>query len=76
MIDDLLRGTEIMTKTPDGEDTKQVLAMIITVVMIYKTDFSQMSSEQIQNYPDKVTDIACNFAELLDQKFKQRGWCP
>lgn len=63
-----------MTKKPDGEDTKQVLAMIISVVMIYKTDFTRMSSEQIQAYPDQVTEIACNFAEMLDQKFKARGW--
>lgn len=63
-----------MTKTPDGNDTKQVLAMITSMVMIYKTDFSQMHSDQITPYLNRITDLGCDVAEMLDQKFKARGW--
>lgn len=63
-----------MSQAPNGNDTKQVFAMIVSMVMVYKTDLSRMTPEQTEKYLDRLTDISCDIAEQLDQKFKARGW--
>lgn len=58
----------------NGNDTKQVFAMLLATVMVYKTDFSRMTDEQRKKYVENLAEMTCDLAEQLDQQFTKRGW--
>lgn len=59
-----------ITPTPPldtSNDTKQLLAMILTGLLIYREGFSAGPSSRVAAY-------ACDLVEALDEEFTARDW--